>query len=259
MAPSKTTNDEASDFPISFFDPSIAAKDAAGRTHAQILTYNNAKLEQRHDYIQYLFPLPEPSPFNPSAPVITKEVRRAFLERKELGLQLLSGFKLMLHFYGEQANLQKGFSGRAGPVALTNPLHPGLEHELDMENQRLRIIPSPDRNFSAVSKNWRKKFDHNHLRITRIIRCLRVLGQEPVAMAFYEALIGYDTPGKVGEKSKMFWRRAAERPLWVPPEEEDDDGAEGIEWLRAEVEAEAEAKREEHGKDGGEESAGSGS
>ena len=38
-----------------------AGTDAAGRNHADIIAMTDAELEQHHDYIQWLFPLPEPS------------------------------------------------------------------------------------------------------------------------------------------------------------------------------------------------------
>ena len=34
----------------------------------------------------------------------------------------------------------------------------------------------------------------------------------------------------VSPKSQMYWRRAAERPLWLAPS--DDDASAGVKWLR---------------------------
>lgn len=80
------------------------------------------------------------------------------------------------------------------------------------------------------SSDWVTRFDHNHLRITRILRSLRVLGLEEEANAFYVALLDDEISGKVSPKSRMYWKRAARRALHLPPDEDDDD-AEGIKWL----------------------------
>lgn len=45
-------------------------------------------------------------------------------------------------------------------------------------------------NFFSRKGNWVRGFNHNHLRITRILRSLRVLGLEDEAKAFFGALEG---------------------------------------------------------------------
>jgi len=78
--------------------------------------------------------------------------------------------------------------------------------------------------WGKVARNWWRKFDHNHLRITRIIRSLRVLGLEKEAVAFYRALVNASLKVGMGpgQTSLMFWRRAAKRPLQVAPEDDDE-------------------------------------
>ena len=86
-------------------------------------------------------------------------------------------------------------------------------------------------NFSTASKNWVKRFNHNHLRITRIIRSLRVLGLEVEAAELFKALESvYGQYERIGERSMIYWRRAAKRPLSVAPEKDEDDGK-GAEFL----------------------------
>lgn len=69
-----------------------------------LTTWSDRTLEARHDYIQHLFPLPERSPVNPDAPVLTKEVRDAFLDPGSQGAALREGlqkaFARMCRFYG---------------------------------------------------------------------------------------------------------------------------------------------------------------
>jgi hypothetical protein len=76
-------------------------------------------------------------------------------------------------------------------------------------------------NYEDNSENWDTRFDHNHLRITRIIRCLRVLGLEEEAKAFLITLENSTT--RVSSRSREFWRRAAERDLNLRPDLEIDD------------------------------------
>ena len=66
-----------------------------------------------------------------------------------------------------------------------------------------------------------------------------MLGLEKEAQEFFEAVVRVGR-GRVGEKSIIFWRRAAERPLWHAPEEDDGDesGKEGWLW-ELEVEGQA--------------------
>ena len=88
---------------VTFYDPATKApfdSDEQDATLDSVLTWNNRTLEARHDYIQHLFPLTERSPVNPDAPVITKEVRDAFLQRAELRERLKKAFGRMCGFYG---------------------------------------------------------------------------------------------------------------------------------------------------------------
>ena len=197
-------------FIISFFSPQTRARDPSGRSLDTILAYTDAQLSRHHDFIQYLFPLPEKSPVNPWAPLIDRQVYDAFRDSQDLRAELLRGFGRMLGFYGFTLSTSASGSG-------------GVEGQVE-------ILPA--QNFKAQSKlSWRRGMDHNHLRLTRMIRCLRVLSCEREARALYRALLEFDEGGVVRGSSRMFWARAAERALWLPPDEP-DGGAEGIQWLR---------------------------
>ncbi|RMY45745.1 hypothetical protein D0865_09724, partial [Hortaea werneckii] len=115
-----------------------------------LTTWSDRTLEARHDYIQHLFPLPERSPVNPDAPVLTKEVRGAFLDPEDQGAVLREGlqkaFGRMCRFYGFVLDDGQGTIAKASNF-----------------DER-----APD--------SWLTTVDHNHLRITRIIRCMRILG-----------------------------------------------------------------------------------
>ena len=78
----------------------LEGPDARGRTLPEIWAWDAARLEGVHDYIQWLFPLPEPSAFNPQAPILTPETIAAFLADAQLRERLLRSLTLMLDFYG---------------------------------------------------------------------------------------------------------------------------------------------------------------
>jgi hypothetical protein len=132
--------------------------DHRGRYLHEIQEWPDAQLEAVHDYIQWLFPLPERSGFNVAAPVLTHESIQEFRTRPELQQQLRSSFLRMMTFYG--------FEARSG------------EH--------ITVTRAP--NFAAKAAGWLSPGNHNHLRITRILRCLTVLGLEAEAKAFFDCL-----------------------------------------------------------------------
>lgn len=200
-----TTKQQQQPLLVRFFDPATASSDGLNRTLASIISWPNSLLESSHDYIQTVFPLPEESMFS-FAPTITPDVREAFLARPELRASLHRALERMLTFYGLQ------FTGDANST------------------EKPTVTRGP--NFATASRNWVTRFDHNHLRLTRILRSLRVLGLEDDAKAFDEFLSTDDEVTKtVSPRSQMYWRRAAERGLHLPPDEDRED-AEGISWLR---------------------------
>ncbi|CAF9940725.1 hypothetical protein IMSHALPRED_002141 [Imshaugia aleurites] len=200
-----SSNTDPTPMLVRFYDPIIRAPDPDGRTLSSILALPDIELEYCHDYIQLLFPLPEPSTFHPSAPIIDKATFLAFRSRPDLQAQLTTSLTRMLHFYGFEIS-------SPSPPASTNT------------TSTITILPSPA--FPRASRTWLRRFNHNHLRITRIIRSLRVLGLSAHAAALFSALSAVYDGGRsgVGSRSMMFWTRAAERPLYMAPEEDDDEG-----------------------------------
>ncbi|MBV8197955.1 MAG: hypothetical protein JO263_07455 [Candidatus Eremiobacteraeota bacterium] len=130
------------------------APDDRGRFLEEILSFDDARVEHVHDFIQWLFPLPEVSGANPSAPILDDGAINAFLSRPELRAALRRSLDRMLAFYGLR------WSGQS-------------------------IVK--ERSFPGTS-NWLSPENHNHLRLTRILRSLCVLGERPAAEALFEAL-----------------------------------------------------------------------
>jgi hypothetical protein len=247
---------------IAFYDPEIRAADAHGRTQDQILSWNDSQLERCHNYIQMLFPLPEGSPFNWEAPVIDREVMIAFRSRDELRDGLRKSFERILEFYGfttsttpvaeenddkedgtdrksmstetEEDTAPQSTSDVDPPPTITHAAAPTDTNTTSPDSPSSttsvsapKHVPTPYHitrgpNFPRNSRNWAIRSDHNHLRITRILRCLRVLGLQTESDAFFAALkrVFEDPEIRISETSMRFWRRAVERPLCVAPDGE---------------------------------------
>ncbi|ELR04492.1 hypothetical protein GMDG_09060, partial [Pseudogymnoascus destructans 20631-21] len=114
--------------------------DAGGRTVFDVLAMDNAALEQTHDFIQWLFPLPEPSGAVPDAPVLMPADIHAIRDSELAPIALAGGTDRMASFY-------------------------------------------------RATHDWLMPNDHNHRRITRIIRSLRLLVGDAEADAFRAVIL----------------------------------------------------------------------
>ena len=137
----------------------------SGRTFDEILALNNNALEQAHDIVQWIFPLPEPSKAQPNAPYLSAEELAEFRANPRLQAQVCRAAGVMLGFY-----------------VMTTP--------------------------------WRRPRDHNHLRITRIIRCLTLIGEWNYALRFF--LFANGSTPDVPTSVKWYWAEALnETPVWL--------------------------------------------
>ena len=74
--------------------------DSRGRRLLDIQQWPDELLESNHDFIQWMFPLLEPSSVHPEAPILDHEVIRAFRAHPELQQTLRRSFQRMLAFTG---------------------------------------------------------------------------------------------------------------------------------------------------------------
>lgn len=133
-------------------------------------------LEHTHDYIQWLFPIPEMGHINAFAPLLTTDVQVAFEREALLRQHQQYSLDVMLDFFGLE---------RDGSVITAQPT------------------------LSIQTHIWLKAGGHNHLRITRIIRSLALCDQPELAQAFQQSVIDIGTQhGVVSETSLQFWRDA---------------------------------------------------
>jgi hypothetical protein len=159
--------------------------DHRGRTLREILAWDDEQLESTHDYIQWLFPLPQPSQFNRHAPLLTDLDRAAFQDSDQIRANMTRALRRMLAFYG--------FSTRraAGDA-----------------DGRLRVVPRPGR-----QRHWLTRGNHNYLRITRILASLTLVGLGGWAEAIFEVLseLCRDQPSIIGAETFGYWERAVGR------------------------------------------------
>ena len=161
-----------------------AEPDHRGRYLHEIQEWPDDQLEAVHDFIQWLFPLPEPSGFNAAAPILNRESMQEFRKRPELQQNLRVSFLRTMKFYGMDVDF----------------------------GEQIKVTRT--RYFAAKATVWVSPGNHNHLRITRILRCLNCLGLEAEARAFFECLSEiYESEQSqprpaISNETILYWRRA---------------------------------------------------
>ncbi|MBY0508880.1 MAG: hypothetical protein K2P94_01895 [Rhodospirillaceae bacterium] len=153
------------------------AVDAAGRTITDIWSFDHRRLEMVHDFIQWLFPLPDPSRFNPDAPLLTAADKAAFRADPHLQDRVRRSLDLMLDFLGLK---------REGGVIM--------------------------RGAAFAHAYWLEPANHNHLRLTRIMLFLGHAGLQAEAaalLACLEDIAAHEGAGKILPRTLDFWRASA--------------------------------------------------
>lgn len=145
-----------------------------------IWSWDDDKLEYVHNYIQWLFPLREKSGFNPDAPLLDDETISEFQKNPVIEGNLLKSFILMLDFYGM---------------------------ELDTTG---KVVVHLSLNFDAKCGNWITPYNHNFLRITRILKSLTILGLRDYALAFFDCLKNIQAKHNdiIDSNTFSFWKNA---------------------------------------------------
>jgi hypothetical protein len=156
--------------------------DPEGRMIQEIWAWDFEKLECAHDYIQWLFPLPEKSAYNLDAPVVNEAIIQEFQRNPCLRQNLLRSLTTMLRFYGLQR--YKSTEGK--------------------------LVIDKSEDYPTRKREWICKFDHNYLRITRILKCLTIFGLQDEAQAFYDCLqqIYREDSDRIGGETFHYWTNA---------------------------------------------------
>jgi hypothetical protein len=135
--------------------------DGAGRSVNEVLKFGLGALESRHDFIQWLFPISEPSTAVPGSPVLKPEDIAAIKASVRAQAALIAAQDKMIWFYDQ-------------------------------------------------TDHWLQAQNHNHLRITRIIKSLRLLVGDLPADHFRNMILARVERhnAAVGETPLMYWRAA---------------------------------------------------
>ena len=155
--------------------------DIEKRTLAALWAYPDEELESTHDFIQWMFPLREPSGFNVNAPLLTDADITEFRSDPKLRENLLRSFEVFLAFLG-------------------------LRYEDG------RVTKTSD--FDRKADVWRYP-NHNWLRITRVLTSLRLLGLEDQSREFFAFLKDLSDSGRSGITADTFryWEQATNGTL----------------------------------------------
>jgi hypothetical protein len=74
--------------------------DPLGRTHAEMMAYSLDRMEECHDYVQWLWPLHEPSAFAEVYPVLTEEQALRLSASEEARIRMLAALARFRLFFG---------------------------------------------------------------------------------------------------------------------------------------------------------------
>jgi hypothetical protein len=135
--------------------------DGSGRSLFAILAFDDVQLETTHDFVQWLFPLTEPTDAVPGSPVLGAEDVDAIRASSMAQCALAAATDRMDAFY-------------------------------------------------RSTHDWLMPNDHNHRRITRIIRSLRLLRGDEEADAFRAAILARveATRAPISTLSRGYWATA---------------------------------------------------
>lgn len=136
--------------------------DNDGRTLKDYRNMSLDDMEKSHSYIQWMFPLNEPSSFNVNAPICTKEDCENELIKPRI-LNSLNQFKIFLNH---------------------NP------------------------------QIFEDAFNHNALRISRVIKCLRLFGFHEEAKKFFTFVLNKSNQDILFQ-TIPHWEEALEKELWI--------------------------------------------
>ena len=135
--------------------------DFRDRYISEILNFTDRDIEEKHDFIQWVFPTDEQSSIARDVPIVDDEVIALFQKSKEA-----------------QINLKNAKDWYLG--------------------------------FLFRNSHWKKKNDHNHLRITRVIKCLRLLLGDEEADDFKQKVYRMVASRImfIDESAKRYWAKA---------------------------------------------------
>jgi hypothetical protein len=153
----------------------LHGKDHKGRRYVDYLAFSDNELEINHDFIQWMFPLHEPSGFSGNCPILSPEIVEETTRLLNFKYQIEAGVGRISRFLG-------------------------IGQHFDIDIQR----------------NHFHNGNHNLLRITRIIRSLRLLEREDLAKQFYDdVMVGAMlAQPEISAVTRQYWIKALTDDAW---------------------------------------------
>jgi Opioid growth factor receptor (OGFr) conserved region len=141
----------------------------------EILAWPNSKLESTHDFIQLVFPNFEKSKYNTNTPDLTLEEVNAIKNDPVAYTNMLNAWRRMFDFYG--------FKLQSDTVLI-----------------------------DFFTPHWISLGNHNYLRITRIIKCMKIFQLDNLANSLMNCLeeLYPEYSVQIGLVTLDFWRNAAD-------------------------------------------------
>ncbi len=159
--------------------------DSSGRTILDMIAMTDREMESRHDFIQWMFPLHEASSVNPDAPLVDEHSAQILRENIDARQRMHEAITRFARFLG---------------------------FELSEEGQFVA-----DASLATSRDNWHSPMNHNHLRITRVIRSMRLFGFEKEAKALFKAVQQSAVESQCAtDRTIAYWKQALEAPLFEP-------------------------------------------
>ncbi|TDP84584.1 opioid growth factor receptor-like protein [Aquabacterium commune] len=148
------------------------------RTLDEALGWDDAMLESTHDFVQWWFPLAEPSAFSHHAPMASLSEFEILGNDERVRVGVERAMHRMLRFYGLRLNAS------------------GVIEKTDQWDVR--------------SRNWACRHTHNDLRLTRMLKSLSLLGQRAHARVLLAALEQIVNEERASSEATplRFWREA---------------------------------------------------
>lgn len=150
--------------------------DDNGRYIYNILAFSRHQLEVTHNYIQWLFPIDSESSYAYSI-ILTEELAEEIKKDSVAMRNVELAYKCMLEFYGFRWDRKKN-----------------------------KVVKYNSEIWMRLK--WLNKGNHNFLRLTRIIRCLTLLGMHTEATELLTALTILSRKYKCMRDSLKYWRNA---------------------------------------------------
>jgi len=223
---------------------------------------NYEKLERYHDYIQWLFPLHDPSLFNKKIQLLQRHEVRSIRRDKNASARIVRSYEMMLDFFGFR--LTNKTTGKVDRKIDPKSLPDGWEKKYSMLEGRSfyrkkgskRAQLHPPGSALARLESLNTPGNHNFRRISRILKCLGEMGyahyQLPFLMRLAEEIYEHKTLTEASKSFQSYWkvfligeknRRALERFLRrVRGEEEDYEDEEAPSKSAADNDASSESE-----------------